>query len=79
MRTIETAEQSGPDGKLRIEIPVDKVGQTYRVVVVIEEEPAPGTGAADQWPPGYIDSTAGAWQGDFTRLSEGPFEERERL
>ena len=39
MKTIQTSQQAGPDGKLRLEIPVDKVGQTYRVLVIFDEQP----------------------------------------
>jgi diadenosine tetraphosphate (Ap4A) HIT family hydrolase len=34
MKTIQTSQQAGPDGKLRLEIPVDKVGHTYHVLVI---------------------------------------------
>ena len=40
MKTIQTSQQAGPDGKLRLEIPVDKVGHTYHVLVIFDEQPA---------------------------------------
>lgn len=78
MKTIQTSQQAGADGKLRLEIPVDKVGHTYRVLVIFDEQPAESR-TAGEWPPGYLDSTIGKWQGDFVCESEGPFEHREPL
>ena len=78
MKTIQTAQQAGPDGKLRLEIPVDRAGHTYHIVVIFEEQlPEPRT--AGEWPPGYLEATIGKWQGDFVCESEGPFERREAL
>ena len=78
MKTLETAQQAGADGKLRLEIPVDKAGHTYHVVVIVEEQRSE-TASGDCWPPGYMDSTIGRWEGDFVCESEGAFEEREPL
>ena len=75
MKTIETAQQAGTDGKLRLEIPVDKAGHNYHVVVIVEEQRRE-TASEDGWPPGYMDSTIGRWEGDFVCESEGPFEQR---
>ena len=75
MKTIETAQQAGTDGKLRLEIPVDKAGHNYHVVVIVEEQLTEGQNP-DAWPPGYIESTIGQWEGDFVCESEGPFEQR---
>jgi hypothetical protein len=40
-----------------------------------------GRTAAEQggWPPGFIEQTAGAWEGEFVVESEGPYEQREGL
>jgi hypothetical protein len=78
MKTIQTSQQAGPDGKLRLEIPVDKVGNTYHVVVMFDEQSAESP-IAEKWPPGYMDSTIGKWQGDFVCASGGPFEHHEPL
>jgi hypothetical protein len=40
MRTIETAAEVGPDGKLVVQIPPDVPPGPHRVVVVVEEQPA---------------------------------------
>ncbi len=78
MKTIQTSQQAGADGKLRLEIPVAKAGYTYRVLVVFDEQPME-SGEKEEWPPGYLESTIGKWQGDFVCESEGPFERRESL
>jgi hypothetical protein len=78
MKTIETSQTAGPDGRLRLEIPVDRIGQTYHIVVVVDEVPT-GSQTKNEWPPGYLDSTIGKWQGEFVCESEGPFEQREPL
>jgi hypothetical protein len=78
MTTIETLQRAGPDAKLRLEIPVAKPDQSYRVVVLVEEEPDADIAMA-QWPAGYIEATAGAWQGEFPQQFEGEFEQRESL
>jgi hypothetical protein len=71
MKTIQTSQQAGPDGKLRLEIPVDRVGHTYHVLVILDEQPTESR-TAGEWPPGYLDSTIGKWQGDFVCESEAP-------
>lgn len=78
MKTIETAQQAGPDGMLRLEIPVDRVGSTYHVLVILTEQPSPSP-LATEWPPGYLDLTIGKWQGEFEIECERPFEQRESL
>ena len=78
MKTIETAQEAGTDGKLRLEIPVDKAGQIYHVIVIVDEQPTPAR-TPEAWPPGYLEATIGKWEGDFVCESEGRFEQREPL
>lgn len=78
MRTIETSQLSGMDGTLRLEIPVDKPGHNYRVVVVLSDDELKSDAGAD-WPEGYFDSVIGKWEGDFERTPEGIVEAREPL
>jgi hypothetical protein len=78
MHTVETSQRAGPDGKLHLEIPVDKVGQLYHIVVILDEK-ATDSHWQNQWPVGYMDSVVGQWQGEFTLGSEGPYEHREPL
>lgn len=80
MRTIQTLQEAGPDGTLRFAIPVEKAGRRYRVVIFLAPEESPQQPTAEGgWPPGFIEQTAGAWQGDFVLDSEGPYEQREEL
>ena len=73
MRTVELHETAGPDGALRLTIPANRAGARYRVTILVEDE-TPGEPTAidaNGWPVGFIESTAGAWQGEFPRI---PFE-----
>lgn len=80
MRTIQTLQEAGPDKTLRFVIPVEEAGRRYRVVIVVApEEATPQPAGQGGWPPGFIEQTAGAWQGDFVLDSEGPYEQREEL
>lgn len=73
MKTVQTSLTSESDGKLRLEIPVDKAGQIYRVTVVVDEA------SSICWPDGYFDSVIGKWDGEFVFKPEGEFERRESL
>jgi hypothetical protein len=82
MRTIQTLQEAGPDKTLRLTIPVEEAGRRYQVVIVIapeQEAPARPEPEERSWPHGFIEQTAGAWQGEFVLDSEGPYEEREGL
>ena len=60
-----------------IEIPKDF--RTRRVEVVfleIEESDAPGIALNADWPEGLFERTAGAWQGELLRESQGEYEQR---
>ena len=73
MKTVQTSVTSESDGKLHLEIPVEKAGQIYRVTVTVDEV------ADDSWPEGYLASVIGKWDGEFVAESEGEFEHRESL
>jgi len=73
MKTMQTSLTSKSDGMLHLEIPVEKVGQIYRVTVTIDEA------ADDSWPEGYFASVIGKWDGEFVTEPEGEFEQRESL
>jgi hypothetical protein len=82
MRTIQLVQEAGADKTLQLTIPVDRAGWRYEVVIVVAPEPEssqPPTPEQRGWPAGFFEQTAGAWQGEFVRESEGPFEEREPL
>jgi hypothetical protein len=61
MRTIETTVTVGPDGKLVLQLPPDVAPGPHRVVLVLEEQPAPAAArpsldfpvlSVGQWPEG---------------------------
>ena len=78
MKTIETTKVADADNKLRLEIAVDATDKPYHVIVMIEEV-AETTSDLSEWPEGFIDATAGAWEGDLTRGAQGEFEQRQPL
>ncbi len=80
MQTLHVQSQSGSDGVLHLEIPVETPNADYDIVIVLNPRHAASTATAEErgWPPGFFESTAGAWQGDFVR-DQGRFEEREEL
>jgi hypothetical protein len=42
-------------------------------------EPAAPDATASDWPPGFFEETAGAWQGELERAPQGEYEKREEL
>lgn len=81
MRTVKFHEIAGPDGSLHLTIPANRAGARYRVTVLVEDETSVQMEEVDEngWPVGFIESTAGAWQGDFPRVPSEPPEERPSL
>jgi hypothetical protein len=80
MKTLRIQSQSGSDGKLRLEIPVETPNAFYDVVIVMQpgrSEEQPRAADEGRWPPGFCEATADVWQGDFVR-DQGQFEEREQ-
>ena len=76
MTTVEFSTHVGADRVLHLNVPVDEADRTYRVIVLIQPQLAVSeTGHAD-WPPGFIESTAGAWQGDFPDIADLDYEQR---
>jgi len=81
MQTLYVQSQSGSDGVLHLDIPVEAPNAYYDVVVVLHPRtgaPGPTTPQERGWPVGFFEATAGAWQGEFVR-DQGQFEEREDL
>ena len=82
MKTIEIASHVGEDGILRLEVPVDVRNQDLDVLVVVNpvSRQAPGITGRDLWPPGFFDSTAGAFRDEpLERGDQGGYEHREPL
>jgi hypothetical protein len=68
-RSIETkiiriTSHIGKDGILRLEVPVSVRDQDLDVLLVVNpvSGKAPGASDEDLWPPGFFESTAGAFR-----------------
>ena len=79
MRTLHVQSQSGSDGVIHLDIPAEAPNANYDIVVVLQPRPDVSTTTADRdWPPGFFEATADAWQGEFVR-DQGQFEERQEF
>ncbi len=76
MTTVEFSKHAGPDKVLHLNVPVDEADRTYRVIVLIQPQLADSAASHADWPPGFIESTAGAWQGDFPDIADLDYEQR---
>jgi hypothetical protein len=83
MHSIKLDAHVGPDGTLRLDIPVGLANQDVEVIVVIQPRRPAMAGAKPEdlgWPPGFFQRTAGAWQGEpLVRGEQGEFEKRDEL
>ena len=76
MATIRVTATAGPDGVVRLAIPVGEAGGEFDVVVT--PTPPTKTPAELGWPPGFIESTYGSIDDEtFIRHPQGEYEERE--
>jgi hypothetical protein len=77
MNKAEFETSTDDSGALRIQIPGRP--SRYRVHVTIEWEEAPPEGDS-QWPPGWLDATAGSIDDPtFSRPAQVDYETREKL
>lgn len=78
MTTIRLTATSGPDGVVRLAVPVGEAGNEYEVVIT-PKPPAPAKTPEELgWPPGFIESTFGSIDDEtFIRHRQGEFEKRE--
>ena len=67
MTSIVLHSTSGPDGKLRLEVPVGKPDTEFEVEVVLRPKPDAGKG----WPPGYFDLFGSIDDESFVRPPQG--------
>jgi hypothetical protein len=74
MTQIVMTSRVGPDGTLTLALPADAAGQEVRVTV----EPTRPAMTQEEWR-AWVDSMAGSWQGDFERMPQGEYEDREPL
>lgn len=74
MQTIKLDTRVGPDGILKLELPLDVSDTDVEVLVVVQRKEKRG------WPPGYFERTAGSLVDDpIERPSQGEYEERDPL
>lgn len=76
MTRIVLQSRTGPDGTLRLDVPLGLEQAGSEVQVVIESVARPLTPAEYA---NWVRSMAGAWQGDFERPPQGEYEHREPL
>jgi hypothetical protein len=67
MSPILIHSRSGPDSKLRIEVPVAQPNTEFDVEVVVR----PKRPAGDAWPPGYFDLFGSITDETFVRPPQG--------
>ena len=67
MSSIVIHSRSGPDGKLHLEIPVERPDTEFEVEIVVRPKPATGKG----WPPGYFDLFGSIDDETFVRPPQG--------
>ncbi len=77
MNRIIVHSQVGSDGVLQFALPMgaSAAGQQVEVIIEPSARPAP---TLEEWQR-RIRETAGQWQGDFERPTQGEFEQREPL
>jgi hypothetical protein len=77
MKTIPMRGKTGTDGVLQLSIPLGTPEAEFDLVVVAQ--PAASDATDSDWPPGFFEETAGAWQGELERAPQGEYEKREEL
>lgn len=69
MRVVQLTATAGPDGVLRLSIPVGAAAGEFEVAVVVQPKPAPRPPADPSrpptpeelgWPPGFLEKTFGS-------------------
>lgn len=82
MKIVRLRSYVGKDGILRLEVPLDMREQDLDVLVVLSpfSRQGPGAWRDDLWPPGFFDSTAGAFRDEpLERRDQGEIEHRRPL
>lgn len=77
MNRITVKSRIGADGVLHVTVPVSPADANREVQVTIEPTSPASKTQQEYWD--FLDTTAGAWQGDFERPDQGEYEEREEL
>jgi hypothetical protein len=77
MNRMTIRSRVGADGVLRVNVPVGAAEADREMQVTIEPLARPAM-TQQEWE-AFVDSTTGAWQGEFERPPQGEYEEREPL
>lgn len=76
MTTIKLTATAGPDGVVRLAVPVGDAGGEYDIVLT-PKPPAITTPEGRGWPPGFFETVIGSIDDDtFVRPPQPPLEER---
>jgi hypothetical protein len=82
MQSIKLQSHVGPDGVLKLEIPLDLRDTDLEVLVVVQPLVLTPVAASEDlgWPPSFFEETAGAWAGELlVRDEQGDYETRDEL
>ena len=77
MRTVLAHGKTGADGVLHLSIPLGAAEAEFEAVVIVQPQAPPFI--HPDWPPGFFEQTAGAWQGELERAPQGEYEKREEF
>ncbi len=78
MNRMVVKSKVGSDGILHLDLQVGMEGADKEVQVTIEPVASKKAMTREEWH-AWVDSMAGTWQGDFERMPQGEYEEREPL
>lgn len=89
MESIRIQSHAGPDGVLKIEVPVEMGNTDYEVVVIVQPVQVVATPAHNStgtspeelgWPPGFFEQTAGSLENNpIERPAQPPYETRKDI
>jgi hypothetical protein len=86
MRVLQLASKAGPDGIVRLELPLGAANEEFELAIVITPKytangaAKPKTPVELGWPPGFFENVIGSIDDDTFRVPpELPFEQREPL
>lgn len=77
MNRIVLKSKIGSDGVLRVTVPMGEAEADREVQLTIE--PFSSVASSPQDYLSFLQTTAGAWQGEFERPEQGDYEERDSL
>jgi len=83
MQSVMLQSRVGPDGILKLQIPIGLPDVEVEVMVIMQplaSNPTASLPEAQGWPAGFFEQTAGAWEGErLVRESQGDDEFRNEL